>query len=156
MKLSATWGGRLDAFGTTLYLSRTRQGDSTISKERRYWLTLLNERRAARTGQLLLLLLLTLPAVVEAQFDYTINEGTITITGYTGSGGAVAIPGTINGLPVTESGSGGLGSLLAGRLAFGVFQPADCCRFPVRPGTFPRSNRVERHCCRPGGPGSNG
>jgi hypothetical protein len=53
---------------------------------------------------LLLLLLLALPEVVQAQFTYTTNNGTITITGYTGPGGAVTIPGTINGLPV-----GGIG-----------------------------------------------
>ena len=35
---------------------------------------------------------------------WTTNNGTITITGYTGSGGAVTIPGTINGLPVTSIG----------------------------------------------------
>ncbi|MEK7677089.1 MAG: leucine-rich repeat domain-containing protein, partial [Verrucomicrobiota bacterium] len=51
-----------------------------------------------------LLLLLTLPAVVQAQFNYTTQNGTITITGYTGSGGAVTIPSTINGLPVTSIG----------------------------------------------------
>jgi polyhydroxybutyrate depolymerase len=49
---------------------------------------------------LLLLLLLTLPAVVQAQFNYTTNNGTI--TGYTGPGGAVTIPDKINGLPVTS------------------------------------------------------
>ena len=47
---------------------------------------------------------LALPAAVQAQFTYTTNNGTITITGYTGSGGAVTIPGTINGLPVTSIG----------------------------------------------------
>ena len=36
---------------------------------------------------------------------WTTNNGTITITGYTGPGGAVTIPGTINGLPVTCIGS---------------------------------------------------
>jgi hypothetical protein len=40
--------------------------------------------------------------VVQAQFSYTTNNGTITLTAYTGSGGAVAIPSTINGLPVTS------------------------------------------------------
>jgi hypothetical protein len=45
--------------------------------------------------------LLTLPAVVQAQFTYTTNNGTITITKYTGPGGVVDIPATINGLPVT-------------------------------------------------------
>ena len=64
-----------------------------------------NERRAARTAIFLLLsLLLALPAVVQAQFTYTTNNGTITITGYTGPGGAVTIPDTINGLPVTSIG----------------------------------------------------
>jgi hypothetical protein len=38
-------------------------------------------------------------------FNYTINNDTVTITGYTGSGGAVAIPGNINFLPVTSIGN---------------------------------------------------
>ena len=63
-----------------------------------------NEQRAARGGMLLLLLLLTLPAVVQAQFTYTINNGTVTITGYTGPGGDVAIPSTLGGYPVTTIG----------------------------------------------------
>jgi hypothetical protein len=37
---------------------------------------------------------------------YTTNNGTITITGYTGPGGAVTIPSTINGSPVTSIGYG--------------------------------------------------
>ena len=49
-------------------------------------------------------LLLALPAAVQAQYNYTANSGTITITGYTGPGGAVTIPSTINGLPVTSIG----------------------------------------------------
>jgi hypothetical protein len=49
-------------------------------------------------------LLIFLPIVSEAQFTYTINNGAITITGYTGSGGAVTIPSTINGYPVTSIG----------------------------------------------------
>ncbi|MFZ0828789.1 MAG: leucine-rich repeat domain-containing protein [Verrucomicrobiia bacterium] len=53
-----------------------------------------------------LLLLSLLPAAVQAQFTYTTNNGAITITRYTGSSGAVTIPGTINGLPVTCIGSG--------------------------------------------------
>ena len=52
-----------------------------------------------------LLHLLILPVVVQAQFDYTTNNGTITITGYAGPGGAVAIPDTISGLPVTSIGN---------------------------------------------------
>ena len=38
-------------------------------------------------------------------FTYTITNGTITITGYIGRGGNVAIPDTINGLPVTTIGA---------------------------------------------------
>jgi hypothetical protein len=53
------------------------------------------------TKLMVLLLLLMLPIIVQAQYDYTTNNGTITITRYTGSGGAVTIPGTMNGLPVT-------------------------------------------------------
>jgi formylglycine-generating enzyme required for sulfatase activity len=37
-------------------------------------------------------------------YTYTTNNGTITITGYTGSGGAVTVPDAINGLPVTSIG----------------------------------------------------
>jgi hypothetical protein len=49
--------------------------------------------------------LLALPAAVQAQFTYTTNNGTITITGHTGNGGAVIIPAAINGLPVTSIGN---------------------------------------------------
>ena len=58
-----------------------------------------------------ILLLLALPAVVQAQdYTYTTNDdNTITITGYTGPGGDVTIPSSIlvNGvsLPVTSIGN---------------------------------------------------
>lgn len=54
---------------------------------------------------LLVVLVLTLSPAVEAQFNYTTNGGTITITEYTGSGGALTIPDTIDGLPVVRIGS---------------------------------------------------
>jgi hypothetical protein len=41
---------------------------------------------------------------VQAQFLYTTDGGTITITGYYGSDDVVAIPSLINGLPVTRIG----------------------------------------------------
>jgi hypothetical protein len=44
-------------------------------------------------------------AAQQAQFNYTTNNGTITITKYIGSGGAVTIPNTIDGLPVSSIGS---------------------------------------------------
>ena len=52
----------------------------------------------------LLLLLFAVPAVVQAQsnpgFTYTASGGTVTIIGYTGTNGNVAIPSIIDGLPV--------------------------------------------------------
>ena len=48
-------------------------------------------------------LFLNVPAA-RAQFGYTSNAGGVTITNYTGPGGAVNIPATINGLPVTGIG----------------------------------------------------
>ncbi len=50
---------------------------------------------------LLLLLLLGLPSTAEAQFAFTTNNGVLTITGYSGPGGAVTIPGMTNGLVVS-------------------------------------------------------
>ena len=52
-------------------------------------------------ARLLSLVLWTLPALVHAQFNYTTNNGTITITGYTGTNGTAIIPSTTNGLSVT-------------------------------------------------------
>src|ERR1017187_5841593 len=54
---------------------------------------------------LLLALLLTLPAAAQAQFNYTTNNSSITITSYAASGGEVNIPGTTNGYPVANIGS---------------------------------------------------
>jgi len=51
------------------------------------------------------LLPLALPIAVQAgDYTYTTNSGTITITGYIGSGGAVVIPSIINSKPVTSIG----------------------------------------------------
>ena len=57
--------------------------------------------------KVLLPLLLTLPSQVRAQFAFTTNNGTITITQYTGPGGAVIIPDATNGYPVTTIGGHG-------------------------------------------------
>jgi hypothetical protein len=62
-------------------------------------------RTVCATRLLPLLLLLMLPAAVQAEdYTYTTNNGTITITQYTGSGSAVSIPGSINGLPIASIG----------------------------------------------------
>jgi Tfp pilus assembly pilus retraction ATPase PilT len=50
---------------------------------------ILSHKLLLRSGISRLLPLLALPAVVQAQFSYKTNNGTITVTGYTGSGGAV-------------------------------------------------------------------
>ena len=55
---------------------------------------------------LALALVLTLPGLALAQFTYITNEDdTITITGYSGPGGDVLVPGIITGLPVSTIGS---------------------------------------------------
>jgi hypothetical protein len=51
-----------------------------------------------------LLIIILAPALVQAQFTYTTNNGAIIITRYTGAGGVVTVPGTIKGLPVTAIG----------------------------------------------------
>ena len=71
--------------------------------------TIQRMRRSICAPWIVLLLLLALPAAVQAQFTYTTNNGTITITGYYGSGGDLTIPDTINGLPVTDIGKYALG-----------------------------------------------
>ncbi len=51
------------------------------------------------------LLLLAAPALVQAQFTYTTNaDGTLTITGYTGTGGNITFPTNINGMTVSGLG----------------------------------------------------
>src|SRR4051812_3239632 len=55
-------------------------------------------------GLLSLLFLLTLSTAAQAQFTTSTANGQVTITEYTGSGGAVIIPSIINGLPVTSIG----------------------------------------------------
>lgn len=51
-----------------------------------------------------LLLSLLLPAVAQAQFLFTTNNGAVTITGYTNSSATLIIPASLNGYPVTAIG----------------------------------------------------
>ncbi|MCZ7636485.1 MAG: leucine-rich repeat protein [Verrucomicrobia bacterium] len=69
---------------------------------------------------------------MQAQFDYKVENGSVTITRYTGPGGAVTIPDTVQGLPVTSIGDGafngytGLTSVVIPNsvisIGFGAFQ----------------------------------
>lgn len=61
--------------------------------------------------KLLALLAASLPFVAQAQFYYTTTNGKITITGYTGSGSVLAIPYSINDMPVTGIGESAFSSL---------------------------------------------
>ncbi len=50
------------------------------------------------------LISLALPATLQAQYTFVTNNGAITITKYSGPGGAVTIPNIINGFPVAAIG----------------------------------------------------
>jgi len=58
-------------------------------------------RRVLCSAPVLTVFLLAPSATVQAQFNYITNNGAITITGYSGPGGNVTIPETVDGLPVT-------------------------------------------------------
>ena len=57
-------------------------------------------------------LVFLLPVAVLAQYTYTTSNGTAIVSGYTGTGGALEIPGTIDELPVA-----GIGGAAGGHLA---------------------------------------
>jgi hypothetical protein len=99
---------------TSLNARRVKQRIPSLKTEIMKTQTSIARTTACAAKVLPLLLLLTLPAAAQAQFTFTTNDGTITITGYHGSGGVVTIPDTINGLPVTSIG----GSTLYGRSTF--------------------------------------
>lgn len=62
-------------------------------------------RASSWTIKLPCLVVLLVARLAQAQdFTYATNNGTIIITGYSGPGGPVIIPDTINGLPVTAIG----------------------------------------------------
>jgi hypothetical protein len=52
-----------------------------------------------------LILFLAMPSAVRSQFSFITNNGTITITGYTGSNSLIVVPNMTNGLPVTVIGA---------------------------------------------------
>jgi hypothetical protein len=64
--------------------------------------TMAARSRIIRASRLLPLLLVLGLTTAQAQFDYSGENGAATIIGYTGPGGDVVIPDTINGLLVTS------------------------------------------------------
>jgi hypothetical protein len=104
--------------GTALIADRRRRNPSVWELEGLDATARQRSRPAGVTRILPLLLLLILHTLAEAQFNYTVENGTVTITGYTGPDGDVVIPGRIDGLPVTSigdyafSGSTGLTSVV--------------------------------------------
>jgi len=66
----------------------------------------LQKSKLASAAKLLLSLLFFVPPVMaQAQYTFTTNsDGSLNIAQYTGSGGAVVIPNTTNGLPITSIG----------------------------------------------------
>jgi|GEM_PF-1310980 len=81
---------------------------------------------------LISLMFLSSPAfsLQSGDFTYSGSGGTVTITGYTGAGGAVVIPSAINGMPVVSigdmafMGSTGLTSVTIGKSVMGIGQNA--------------------------------
>jgi len=68
---------------------------------------LLRLNRGSCLGLLAAVMVMASITAVQGQYEYTVNgdnTNTITITGYTGPGGAVVIPSTIDGLTITEIG----------------------------------------------------
>lgn len=61
--------------------------------------------RLTRAAVILAAGALVLPPSVKAQFNFTTNNGKITITKYTGSGGSVVIPPSTNGYPIATIGA---------------------------------------------------
>jgi len=57
-----------------------------------------------RNGILIAALVWVLPSVAQAYLNYTVTNGTVTITGCSGLTGQLTIPDTIAGLPVTSIG----------------------------------------------------
>jgi hypothetical protein len=85
---------------------RTTKGNGNMLKTSlpRTWLLAARQTKTLPLPLWPLLLLLALPGTAEAQFGYAVNNGAITITGYTGLGGAVVIPSQVNGVPVAGIG----------------------------------------------------
>jgi hypothetical protein len=66
---------------------------------------LLTSRIVCTAKLLLIFLFLSSPVIAQAQFTFTTNsDGSLNISQYTGAGGAVIIPNTTNGLPITSIG----------------------------------------------------
>ena len=61
--------------------------------------------------------------VTPSDLTWTTNNGEITITGYTGTGGTVTIPATINGMPVTQIGPSAFNEYYQAHVLTGIVIP---------------------------------
>ena len=80
-----------------------RSGTRVSTLQRKRICRVVLRRRAGRAGLALLLALLVvlqLAGPVQAQYTFVTNSNAITLTGYTGPGGALIISNSLNGLPV--------------------------------------------------------
>ena len=73
----------------------------------------------ANSGSNTVSVLFNTSTFITIPFTYTTNSGAITITGYTGTGGAVTIPNAINGYPVTSIGNTAFQSSSVTNVTFG-------------------------------------
>ena len=86
--------GRYELFTKERDFSESQEFKTTVP----FWITLA-------------ILFLLIPTLAQAQFTYTTNGGTVTITSYTGSAADVSIPSIINNLQVTDIGQGSFAGL---------------------------------------------
>jgi len=88
-------------------------------------------------SQFLILFLLAAPAAAQAQFSWTTNAGgvTLTVTGYSGPGGNIAIPAAISNLTVTAIGQFAFdnNTSLTGVAIPGTSPPSAKARFSTAP-----------------------
>ena len=69
-------------------------------------------------------------AAADGSYTYTVENGKATMTGYTGPGGAVAVPATLGGCPVTTIGECALWECTSHLIGINLVLKTEC-RAPV-------------------------